>query len=70
VAIEGTVPELINPEPACRFAGRCPHTAPACERLDPFLEEQGPSRRVACFGYSSAQDLGVDPSDMPIVGAI
>jgi oligopeptide/dipeptide ABC transporter ATP-binding protein len=70
VAIEGTVPELINPEPACRFAGRCPHTAPACERLDPLLEEQGPSRRVACFGYSSAQDLGVDPSDMPIVGAI
>ena len=69
VAIEGTVPELIDPAPACRFAGRCPHTAPVCERLDPPLEEQGPSVRVACFGYRAADEVGVPPSDMPIVGA-
>ncbi len=69
VSIDGTVPELVDPEPACRFAGRCPHTAPVCERLDPVLEGHGGSRRVACFGYTDAQELGVDPSEMPIVGA-
>jgi oligopeptide/dipeptide ABC transporter ATP-binding protein len=68
VAIEGSVPELIEPEPRCRFAGRCAHTAPVCERLDPRLEAHAGSR-VACFGYSTAEDLGVDPADMPVVGA-
>jgi oligopeptide/dipeptide ABC transporter ATP-binding protein len=68
VAIEGTVPDLIDAEPGCRFAGRCPHTAPVCQRLDPQLEEEGGAHEVACFGYSSARDLRVDRSDMPIVG--
>ena len=46
VAIEGTVPELIDPPPACRFAGRCPHAAPVCERVDPQLREHGARTRV------------------------
>ena len=65
VAIEGTVPELIDPEPACRFAGRCPHAASACERLDPRLSTHGPNRTVACFLYERADELGLDISDMP-----
>lgn len=48
-AIEGTVPELIEPESACRFAGRCPHTAPVCTTHDPVLEPIGEDRLVACF---------------------
>ncbi len=32
VAIEGTVPEFIDPAPGCRFAGRCPHAAAVCLR--------------------------------------
>ena len=44
-AIEGTVPELVDPPPSCRFAGRCPHEAAMCSRFDPLLaavaEEHG-----------------------------
>ncbi len=47
-AIEGTVPELIDPEPSCRFAGRCEFAAPVCWTHDPALEPVG-DRRVACF---------------------
>lgn len=47
-AIEGTVPELIDPEPACRFAGRCRHQAEACWLQDPQLQQVG-DRKVACF---------------------
>ena len=66
VAIEGTVPELIDPPVACRFAGRCPHTAWACEHLDPWLFVPASSEHeVACFLHASAEDLGVDPADMP-----
>ena len=67
IAIEGTVPDSIDPDPGCRFAGRCPHAAPVCLRLDPRLEEHV-SQKVACFGYADPHALGVDPTDMPIVG--
>ena len=69
VAIEGTVPELVDPQPGCRFAGRCPHTAPVCERVDPQLRTHGPERSSACFLYDTAEDLGVDAADMPRPGA-
>jgi oligopeptide/dipeptide ABC transporter ATP-binding protein len=69
VAIEGTVPELVDPQPGCRFAGRCPHTAPVCERLDPQLRAHGPERSSACFLYDTAEELGVDAVDMPRPGA-
>jgi oligopeptide/dipeptide ABC transporter ATP-binding protein len=65
-AIEGTVPELIDPSPACRFHSRCPFAAEICRRLDPVLRpEEG--HRVACFGYEEATSYGVDPESMPVV---
>jgi oligopeptide/dipeptide ABC transporter ATP-binding protein len=69
VAIEGTVPELVEPEPSCRFAGRCPFHAPVCERLDPPLRPHGPGRSAACFLYEDAHELGVAEDDMPHEGA-
>jgi oligopeptide/dipeptide ABC transporter ATP-binding protein len=48
-AIEGTVPELVDPPPACRFAGRCPHEAPICANADPVLRPVGADHEVACF---------------------
>jgi oligopeptide/dipeptide ABC transporter ATP-binding protein len=47
-AIEGTVPELIDPEPSCRFAGRCDYAAPVCWTREPELGPVG-DRQVACF---------------------
>ena len=70
VAIEGTVPELDRSRAGCRFAGRCPHAAPACERLDPPLDgAEAPTTTVACFLLRDAADeLGVDPVGHAVVG--
>ena len=65
VAIEGTVPELLDLKPMCRFSGRCPYAAPICKQRDPALETHASDHRVACFLYDSAEDLGVAPEDMP-----
>src|SRR3546814_6355777 len=48
-AIDGTVPELVEPPPSCRFAGRCPHEAEACSRTDPPLGAVADEHAVACF---------------------
>ncbi len=67
IAIEGTVPELINPPPACRFHTRCPHAAPACSRTDPPLAiHQPPDHRAACLIYDDAAAMGERREDMPI----
>ena len=48
-AIRGTVPELVDPPAACRFAGRCPHETGTCRSNDPVLETIAPGHSVACF---------------------
>jgi len=65
-AIDGTVPELIDPPPACRFHPRCPHAAEVCTVIDPPLRtphaEEG---EVACFLYQTPDEVGVEPEQMP-----
>jgi oligopeptide/dipeptide ABC transporter ATP-binding protein len=66
VAIEGTVPELIDPVPNCRFHTRCPHAAPACERLTPELHAAGArTHPTACFLHDDPSEVNVPPADMP-----
>ena len=48
-AIRGSVPELVDPPPTCRFAGRCSYTAGACTLHDPALRPVDPGHSVACF---------------------
>jgi oligopeptide/dipeptide ABC transporter ATP-binding protein len=48
-AIEGTVPELVDPSPSCRFAGRCPHEVTLCSATDPLLRPLAADHEVACF---------------------
>ena len=50
-AIEGTVPELIDPEPGCRFADRCAHATDMCRGVDPTLDGVAPDHAVSCFAY-------------------
>jgi oligopeptide/dipeptide ABC transporter ATP-binding protein len=65
-AIAGTVPELVDPPPACRFHPRCPHAAPICRRQEPALaEHDSADHRVACYLYHDATRLGVPQSDLP-----
>jgi oligopeptide/dipeptide ABC transporter ATP-binding protein len=62
VAISGTVPELIDPPPSCRFAGRCPFEAPACLASDPTLATVGDGHEVACFIHHPPADADPVPS--------
>jgi oligopeptide/dipeptide ABC transporter ATP-binding protein len=65
-AIEGTVPELIDPPAACRFHPRCRYAAEACRTVDPPLVGAPTAvGRVACFLYQSPADVGVAPGQMP-----
>ncbi len=48
-ALRGTVPELIDPPPACRFCGRCRYETDTCRRFDPQLHAVSDSHSVACF---------------------
>jgi len=48
-AIEGTVPELVDPDPGCRFATRCGFATPMCETTDPGLAPVAADHEVACF---------------------
>ncbi|HEX2153612.1 MAG TPA: ABC transporter ATP-binding protein [Acidimicrobiia bacterium] len=66
-AIEGTVPELIDPPPSCRFSTRCPFAVELCRTVDPSLLPVGPGHRSACFAYASPAELGVRPEELPTV---
>ena len=59
-AIEGTVPELIDPPPSCRFSTRCPHAVEICRTQDPAVIQVGEQHTVACFAYESG-----DPARLP-----
>ncbi len=61
--IPGTLPNLYDPPPGCRFQHRCPHAMPECVRGAPPVE-LGPGQRVACLlhpppGDSPARDRAV-----------
>ena len=48
-SIEGTVPDLRNPPPGCRFAPRCPFMIQRCATDVPPLAEVAPDHRSACW---------------------
>ena len=50
--IPGTLPNLYEPPPGCRFQHRCPHAMPACAGGAP-LYEIGPEQRVACLLHAA-----------------
>ncbi len=56
--IPGSVPNLINLPPGCKFHPRCPYAKEICAEQMPELEEVKPGHRVRCF----MRDLGHRPS--------
>ena len=64
-AIEGNVPELIDPQPSCRFQSRCPHALEICRTVDPRFLRHDVEHGVACHGHDDPADLGVRPGDIP-----
>ena len=61
-AIDGTVPELIDPTPACRFNTRCPFAVEICRTVDPEVIPVGWEHTVACFAYSTSDGSDVLPT--------
>jgi oligopeptide/dipeptide ABC transporter ATP-binding protein len=61
-AIEGTVPELVDPPPACRFNTRCPFAVEICRTTDPGVVMVGGEHTVACFAYDTSDGSVVLPT--------
>ena len=61
-AIEGTVPELIDPEPGCRFSGRCQYSTSMCTESDPAPADVGPDHQAVCFIHKPAAGSSVAPT--------
>jgi oligopeptide/dipeptide ABC transporter ATP-binding protein len=68
-AIEGMVPELIDPEPSCRFNTRCRYAADVCRRVDPRFLRHTYEHGVACHAHDDPASLGVGADEMPSFGA-
>ncbi len=69
--IPGTVPDLINLPPGCKFSPRCPYAKDICTRQDPALIEAEPGHKVRCFIYdptTSAQWAGYQKTDWHFTG--
>ncbi len=64
-AIEGNVPELIDPPPSCRFHSRCPYSLDICRTVDPRFLRHDVDHGVACHGHDDPADLGLRPGDIP-----
>ena len=54
--IPGTLPNLYDPPPGCRFQDRCPHAMPGCAQGTPLVE-LAPGQRVACLLHAPPGDL-------------
>ena len=50
-AIEGEVPDLVNPPTGCRFHPRCPKAMDICRVEEPPMYDLGQERRAACLLY-------------------
>jgi len=63
--IPGTVPELVDLPPGCRFAGRCAFTIPECHLTVPPPTDVGPDHRARCIrldAVAAAKDLALTPT--------
>ncbi|MDD1770838.1 MAG: ATP-binding cassette domain-containing protein [Methanomassiliicoccales archaeon] len=49
--IEGTVPNLLNPPPGCRFHPRCPYAMAVCKKEKPPMQEIHKGHFTACHLY-------------------
>jgi peptide/nickel transport system ATP-binding protein len=54
-AIEGVVPDLINPPHGCRFHPRCQQAMPLCREREPQLQPVADGHLVSCHLYTREQ---------------
>jgi peptide/nickel transport system ATP-binding protein len=51
-SIAGSVPNLVDPPPGCRFHPRCPHAMPICRERFPAMVAVGTGHEVACYLFT------------------
>ncbi len=51
-SIPGTLPDLINPPPGCRFAPRCPYAMDICRKQEPPTIRLETGHIVSCWLYA------------------
>jgi peptide/nickel transport system ATP-binding protein len=69
--IPGSVPNLINLPPGCKFHPRCPYAQAMCLRETPELQEVAPGHKVRCymrFPATAGQWAGVGKADWHFFG--
>ncbi|MER2599818.1 MAG: ABC transporter ATP-binding protein [Caldilineales bacterium] len=69
--IPGTVPDLINLPPGCKFSPRCPYAKEVCVQQEPSLVEAEPGHKVRCWIHNpvtSAQWAGYSKTDWRFTG--
>jgi peptide/nickel transport system ATP-binding protein len=69
--IPGTVPDLINLPPGCKFSPRCPYVKEICTQQDPPLVEAKPGHKVRCYIHNPAtseQWAGYEKTDWRFTG--
>ncbi|HHY98862.1 MAG TPA: ABC transporter ATP-binding protein [Firmicutes bacterium] len=52
--IPGSLPDLIEPPPGCRFRPRCNFATKACKKGEPELIRINESHQIACFNWKGA----------------
>src|SRR5699024_2074543 len=56
LALQGDMPDPINPPSGCIFHTRCPFKMDICEEVVPSLKEQTNGHNVACHLYMEGSD--------------
>ena len=64
-AIPGSVPNLRNLPPGCRFASRCPHVMDICRTTEPALLKLDDNRTSRCWLYADEAERAQHPA--PVV---
>ena len=69
--IPGTVPDLINLPPGCKFSPRCPYVKEICTQQDPPLIDVEPGHKARCWIHSpetGGQWAGFTKTDWHFIG--
>ena len=53
-SIAGSVPNLVDPPPGCRFHPRCPQAMDICKTTFPATKEIAENHFVSCYLYTDA----------------
>jgi peptide/nickel transport system ATP-binding protein len=62
VVVKGDVPNLIDPQPGCRFASRCPFVRDRCREESPLLRTVGDGHEAACHFVGEIPPIQLAPS--------